>query len=59
MLGWTIIFSFITVLSALWAALSPEPVCLAARSTGIVSGSLVLLCFLCVIAGNAARNSLR
>ena len=59
MLGWTIIFSLITAISALWTAISPEPVCWAARSTSIVFGSLVLFCIACVVAGNAARNGLR
>ena len=60
MLGWTILFSGLTAISALLAAaLGPEAPCWAARCASFVSGLLVLMSLTGVIVGNAVRNSLR
>ncbi len=60
MLGWTILFSGLTAISALLAAaLGPEAPCWGARCAGFVSGSLVLMSLTGVVVGNAVRNSLR
>jgi len=59
MLGWTILFSLITAVSALCGGLESEAACWTARSAGVVFGSLVLLSLFCVVAGNAVRDGLR
>ena len=60
MLGWILLFSGLTAISALLAAVfGPVAPCWAARYGAMVCGTLVLVSLAGVIVGNAVRNSLR
>lgn len=59
MLGWTIQFLLLTMLSAMWSAAAGEPEYGPARVASAMFGTLLVISLLCMIAGKAVRNSLR
>lgn len=59
MLGWTILFSLITALATMFAAVDATSANWAARSVGLVFGSLLVLCLFCEIAGSSLRDRLQ
>lgn len=58
-MGWNLLFSLITVFSAVALVPSAGPEYWTARAACLVFGALLVISVACTIAGNALRKSLR
>lgn len=59
MLGWTIVFTLITAISAAIGAYGTGPESFVAHTASIVFGALLAISLVCTLAGRAVRHSLR